>query len=61
MVKNQAFYLKSFLPIEYAAKVSIGQKLVLDSNGKKIISHVTQILPNIDEKTQRIVFTIKYR
>lgn len=49
--------MKSFLPIEYASKVSLGQKLVIDSNGKKIISHLTQILPNIDEKTQRIVLS----
>jgi len=55
VVKSQAFYLKSFLPLEYAGKVSIGQKIVINSNGKNIISHVTQILPNIDEKTQRIV------
>ncbi len=55
LVKNQAFYLKSYLPLEYAHKVSIGQKIVIQNNGKNIISHITQILPKVDEKTQRIV------
>ncbi len=55
LVKEQAFYLKSFLPLEYASKVHIGQKIVLRHNGRNIISHVTQILPKVDSATQRIV------
>ncbi|MFT7005197.1 MAG: cobalt-zinc-cadmium efflux system membrane fusion protein, partial [Sulfurimonas sp.] len=55
LVKNQAFYLKSFLPIKYASKVKIGQKIVIHTSTKNIITKVTQILPNVDEKTQRIV------
>jgi RND family efflux transporter MFP subunit len=55
VVQKQAFYLKSFLPLEYASKVKVGQKVVIDSDGKNITSHVTQILPKVDEKTQRIV------
>jgi multidrug efflux pump subunit AcrA (membrane-fusion protein) len=55
VTKSQAFYLKSFLPLEYASKVKIGQKIVIETNTKNIVSNVTQILPNVDEKTQRIV------
>ncbi len=55
VVKKQAFYLKSFLPLEYASKVRIGQKIVLQHNGRNIVSYVTQILPKVDSATQRIV------
>jgi len=55
VTKSQAFYLKSFLPLEYASKVKIGQKIVIETNTKNIVSKVTQILPNVDEKTQRII------
>lgn len=55
LVKNQAYYIKSFLPLEYATKVSIGDKIVVSYPGKNIITHVTQILPKIDERTQRVV------
>lgn len=55
ITKSQAFYLKSFLPLEYASKVKIGQKVVIKTNTKNIVSNVTQILPNVDEDTQRIV------
>ena len=55
LVKKQAFYLKSYLPLKYADKVKIGQKIVINNSNKNIISHVTQILPKLDEKTQRIV------
>ncbi|WP_294963317.1 efflux RND transporter periplasmic adaptor subunit [Sulfurimonas sp.] len=55
ITKSQAFYLKSFLPLEYASKVKIGQKIVIKTNTKNIVSNVTQILPNVDETTQRIV------
>ncbi len=55
LVKDKAYYLKSFLPLEYASKIKIGQKIVMHENGKNIISHVTEILPNVDATTQRIV------
>jgi len=55
LVKNKAYYLKSFLPLEYASKVKIGQKIVMHTNGQNIISHIMQILPKVDETTQRIV------
>jgi multidrug efflux pump subunit AcrA (membrane-fusion protein) len=55
ILKEQAFYVKSFLPLTYAAKVKVGQKMVVNYNGRNIITHVTQILPEVDETTQRIV------
>ncbi|MFT5659902.1 MAG: cobalt-zinc-cadmium efflux system membrane fusion protein [Sulfurimonas sp.] len=55
MVKEQAYYVKSFLPLEYASKVRVGQKSTLKVNGKMISSYITQILPEVDEVTQRIV------
>ncbi|EQB40626.1 hypothetical protein M947_02125 [Sulfurimonas hongkongensis] len=55
VTKDQAFYLKSFLPLKYASKVKIGQKIVIDASDEKIVSKVTKILPEVDEKTQRVV------
>ena len=55
IVKNQAYYIKSFLPIEYATKVKMGDKIVVEYGGRDIITHITQILPKVDETTQRVV------
>ena len=55
LVKNRAYYLKSFLPLKYARDVKVGQKIVVKNGDKNIISHITQILPKVDEQTQRIV------
>ena len=55
IVKNQAYYVKSFLPLEYATKVSVGDKIVVNYADKDIVTHITQILPKVDETTQRVV------
>ena len=55
IVKDQAYYIKSFLPLEYAQKVKIGNKIMVKYSGKNILTHVTQVLPKVDEVTQRIV------
>lgn len=55
IVKNQAYYIKSFLPIEYATKVRKGDKIVVNYGGRDIVTHITQILPKVDEVTQRVV------
>jgi len=55
LVKDRAYYLKSFLPLKYAQDVKIGQKIVVKNGDKNIISYITQILPKVDEQTQRIV------
>ena len=55
ILKEQAFYLKSFVPLTYASKVKVGQRMVVSYNSRNIITHVTQVLPAVDEATQRIV------
>ena len=55
IIKSQAFYIKSFVPLEYASSVKVGQKMVVKYNDRDIITHVKQILPALDETTQRIV------
>lgn len=55
IVKNQAYYIKSFLPVSYATKVNVGDKIVVEYAGKNIVTHITQILPKVDEVTQRVV------
>ncbi len=55
IVKNQAYYVKSFLPLEYANKVKVGDKIVVDYADRKIITHITQIMPKVDELTQRVI------
>lgn len=55
IIKDQAFYIKSFVPLEYARSVKVGQKMVVSYNDRDIITHVKQILPALDETTQRIV------
>jgi len=55
IIKEQAFYIRSFLPLKYASSVKIGQKLVVNYQSRNIVTHVTQVLPSVDEQTQRIV------
>jgi multidrug efflux pump subunit AcrA (membrane-fusion protein) len=55
IVKNRAYYVKSYLPLEYAKKVALGDKIVVDYAGEKLTSFVTQILPRVDETTQRVI------
>ena len=55
IVKNQAYYVKSYLPLEYATKARIGDKIAVNYAGKEIITHATQIMPKVDETTQRVV------
>ena len=54
IIKNQAFYIKSFIPLKYASSVKIGQKISVNANANIISTHVTQILPEVDKKTQRV-------
>jgi len=55
IVKNHAFYIESYLPLEYGNVVKIGQKLTIEYNNKTIVTYITQILPELDTKTQRVV------
>ena len=55
LVKTQGYFVKSFLPVDLALDAQIGDKVVAQYADKKIESHVTQILPKVDETTQRVV------
>lgn len=55
IIKEQAFYVKSYLPLKYAGVIKVGQKLSVNYNGRKIVTHITQILPEVDIKTQKII------
>jgi len=55
IVKRSDSYIKSFLPLEYASKVKVGQRVVVKYGKNELMSHVTQIMPEVDQTTQRIV------
>lgn len=55
ITKKESYYLQSYLPLSYANEVKIGQKIVTMYNGESISSFITQILPELDLQTQRIV------
>jgi membrane fusion protein, heavy metal efflux system len=55
IVKDQAYYVESYVPLKYANQVKIGQKIVLHLSGQDVVSHVRQVLPELDEATQRII------
>lgn len=55
IIKEQAFYIQSYLPLEYAQAVKVTQKISIEHNSKIVATHITQILPELDEKTQRII------
>ncbi len=55
IVKSQAYYIESYLPLEYASEVKKGQKIVVKYSEEEIVTHITQVLPQLDEVTQRIV------
>ena len=55
IVQEQAFYIESYLPMKYLSSVKIGDKIVVQSGGEEIETKVSQILPEVDEKTQRAV------
>ena len=55
IVKEQSFFLKSFVPLKYAREIRQARDITLHYLGEEIPSHITQILPNVDEHTQRIV------
>jgi len=55
IVKQQAYYIESYLPLEYATKVKLGDKIVVNYANRDIVTHVTQIMPKIDVVTQRVV------
>jgi len=55
IVKDKAFFVKSYLPLRYASLVKVAQRAVIYVNDRTVVTHVTQILPQLDEITQRII------
>lgn len=55
ITQKESYYLQSYLPLRYADEVKTGQKIVAVYNREKIDSFVTQILPELDLQTQRVV------
>lgn len=55
IIKDKSYHAKSYLPLEYSDLVKVGQKIVINYKNKDIVTYITQILPELDEKTQRII------
>ena len=55
IVKKDAYYLKSYIPLEYASKIKLNQKVVATYNDQVLVTHITQIMPEVDTTTQRII------
>jgi multidrug efflux pump subunit AcrA (membrane-fusion protein) len=55
VIKEQAFYLKSYIPLSYANDLKVGQKITITHNNKTFATYIDKILPELDETTQRIV------
>ena len=55
IVKEHAYYARSYVPLKYAKDLKKGDKIVLDYFSQKIPSHITQILPEVDGETKRVV------
>jgi len=56
---RHAYYIKSYLPLKTALNVRLGDKLVAYYGNKKIQTHITQIMPKVDEETQRVIVLSK--
>ncbi len=55
IVKEHAYYAKSYVPLKYAKDLKKGDRIVLEYFGKQIASRITQILPEVDSETKRAV------
>jgi len=55
IVKNQAYYIKAYLPLEYALKVRLGDLITAEYAGSRLRAYVTQVLPQVDDTTQQAV------
>ena len=55
IVKEHAYYARSYVPLKYAKTLKKGDKIVLDYFGTEIPSRITQILPEVDNETKRAV------
>jgi len=51
---KESFLIKSFIPLKYATKIRVGQKGSIVYGEEEYTMKITQILPNIDQQTQKI-------
>ena len=55
LVSDRSLYLQSFIPLSYANHVKLGQKIFMEYNGEIISTRITEILPELDEQTQKVI------
>jgi len=55
IVSEEGYYLQSFIPLEYAQEIKLGEKIVFKYASLEIETKISQILPELDKNTQRIV------
>ena len=55
IVSQEGYYLQSFIPLEYAQEIKLGQKIVFKYASLEVETEISQILPELDKNTQRIV------
>ena len=51
---KESFLIKSFIPLKYATKIRVGQKGSIRYGEEEYEMHITQILPTIDQQTQKM-------
>ena len=51
---KESFLIKSFIPLKYATKIRVGQKGSIRYGEEEYKMHITQILPTIDQQTQKM-------
>ena len=51
---KESFLIKSFIPLKYATKIRVGQKGSIVYGEEEYKMQITQILPTIDQQTQKI-------
>ena len=56
---EESFLIKSFIPLKYASKVRVGQEGSFSYGTQNYKMFITQILPSIDQKTQKIMVLSK--
>ena len=55
IIKNNAFFAKAFIPLRLASKLAIGQTGSIKLENETLKVKLTQILPSVDAKTQRVI------
>lgn len=59
IVKGESSFLaKAYVSLKYVNEIAVGQKAKLFYGNKNYAMHVTQILPELDEKTQQMVILL---